>query len=285
MAHARKSRSRPQSAWEDDEPTLSEEAGIRFLHFNSEWIQGAMRVARPSELVLAYTQQMMAWLLFVRPGSRDSLAILGLGAGSLLRFSMRHTRSAVDTVERNPAVTAMCRVFFRLPAQERSVIHHADALDWVADPARAGRYRALMVDVYDSHAQGPVCDTPAFYQDCYRILDEPGVMTVNLFGQHASFERNLQAIDHAFNGQFVCLPEVDEGNTVVLAFKGHVLSGSAQDLMDRAAALETATRLPARRWARSLLSQLAQTEAASGSPANGLVASQATRSHPSDGPL
>lgn len=242
-----------QAAVEADQPTLSEEDGVRYLHFNSEWIQGAMRVARPSELVLAYTQQMMAWLLFVQPGGRDRLGILGLGAGSLLRFSLRHTRSQVDTVERNPAVTAMCRAFFRLPGSERSVIDHADARDWAAEPHRAGRYRALMVDLYDSRAQGPVCDEASFYHDCYRILDEPGVMAVNLFGRHDSFDRNLRRIRDAFNGRVLCLPEIDEGNTVALAFKGHALDGSAADLLDRAERVESRTGLPARRWARSLL--------------------------------
>ena len=253
MARTRAARDSRQSAIEADQPTLSEEHGIRYLHFNSEWIQGAMRVARPSELVLAYTQQMMAWLLFAGSGTRDRVGILGLGAGSLLRFTLRHTRAPVDTVERNPAVTALCQAYFRLPGSARSVIDHADARDWVAEPDRAGRYRALMVDLYDSRAEGPVCGDPAFYRDCHRVLDEPGVMTVNLFGNHDSFEENLRGIRAAFDGRVLCLPEIDEGNTVVLAFKGAALDLSRQDLLDRAERLESRTGLPARRWARSLL--------------------------------
>lgn len=253
MARLRHTAAARQAAIDADLPTLSEQDGVRYLHFNSEWVQGAMRVSKPSELVLAYTQQMMAWLLFVQPGGRDHLGIMGLGAGSLLRFTLRHTRSQVETVERNPGVTAMCQAFFRLPGSERSVLNHADARDWAAEPQRAGRYRALMVDLYDSQAQGPVCDEASFYRDCCRILDEPGVMAVNLFGHHDSFERNLQRIRDAFNGRVLCLPEIDEGNTVALAFKGHALEGSAGALLDRAALLESRTGLPAQRWARSLL--------------------------------
>ena len=26
---------------------ISEEAGVRYLHFGSDWVQGAMRIARP----------------------------------------------------------------------------------------------------------------------------------------------------------------------------------------------------------------------------------------------
>ncbi len=38
---------------------ISEERGVRYLHFGSHWIQGAMRVARPWALELEYTRDMM----------------------------------------------------------------------------------------------------------------------------------------------------------------------------------------------------------------------------------
>jgi hypothetical protein len=41
---------------------ISEETGVRYLHFGSDWIQGAMRIARPWSLELAYTREMMAGL-------------------------------------------------------------------------------------------------------------------------------------------------------------------------------------------------------------------------------
>jgi spermidine synthase len=47
---------------------ISEEAGVRFLHFSSEWIQGAMRIARPWNLELEYTREMMASLLLREGG-------------------------------------------------------------------------------------------------------------------------------------------------------------------------------------------------------------------------
>lgn len=239
-----------------DIPTLSEEAGIRYLHFGSEWIQGAMRIGRPSELVLSYTQQMMAWLLFLEPRAKDHVGILGLGAGSLLRFTLAHTPARVRTVERNPMVTAMCRAFFRLPGGARSVIDHEDAQDWVADPRQFGSCLALMVDLYDSQAQGPVCDSPAFYEGCHRVLAQTGILTVNLFGRHESYTRNMLHISGAFAGRVLCLPEVDEGNTVVLAFKGPPLEVERHDLLDRAVALEQACGLPFTHWARALLSEV-----------------------------
>jgi len=42
---------------------ISEDDGVRYLHFGSEWIQGAMRIRRPWSLELHYTREMMAGLL------------------------------------------------------------------------------------------------------------------------------------------------------------------------------------------------------------------------------
>ena len=39
---------------------ISEEAGVRYLHFGSDWVQGAMRIRKPDALELAYTREMMA---------------------------------------------------------------------------------------------------------------------------------------------------------------------------------------------------------------------------------
>ena len=41
-------------------PTISEAAGVRYLHFGTEWVQGAMWVDQPVELVLEYTAQLIA---------------------------------------------------------------------------------------------------------------------------------------------------------------------------------------------------------------------------------
>jgi spermidine synthase len=43
---------------------ISEESGVRYLHFGSDWVQGAMRLRKPNALELTYTREMMAGLLF-----------------------------------------------------------------------------------------------------------------------------------------------------------------------------------------------------------------------------
>lgn len=235
-----------------DEPNLSESDGIRYLHFGTEWIQGAMRIKAPAELVLEYTAQMMAWLLFLAPPKEESIGLLGLGAGSLTRFCLKHTRSPLAVVEWNRQVTAVCQMFFRLPASSRLSVHHDDAAVWVADPQHAGSCPVLMVDLYDASARGPVRDSVSFYRHCRRVLGEVGILSVNLFGQHESFERNIENLRVAFDDRLVLLPEIDAGNQIVLAFSGPPMDITPAQLLARAEEVESQYGLPARRWARAL---------------------------------
>ncbi|VFR64420.1 Spermidine synthase [plant metagenome] len=244
---------RAAQAREHDEVTLSEGDGIRYLHFATEWVQGAMRIAKPDELVLEYTRQMMAWLLFLEPPREASIGQLGLGAGALTRFCLKHTASPLAVVEWNPQVTMACHLFFKLPAPLRLVIDHCDAAAWVADPVRYGHCPVLMVDLYDAQAQGPVRDSVEFYANCRRVLGDVGVMTVNLFGKHESFPHNIANLREAFDGRVALLPQIDAGNQIVLAFSGPSLEVEAATLLARAEDVEARYGLPARRWARALI--------------------------------
>lgn len=236
----------------EDQPIVSEQAGVRYLHFDSPWIQGAMQLRQPDRLVLSYTEQLMAWLLFLQPDADRCVGQLGLGAGSVTRFCYRHLSNPLSVVERNPAVIRICEQYFRLPAHPRLNIDCCDAERWVADPDHWQSLAVLMVDLYDTEALGPVCDSLAFYEGCFNCLEAPGVLTVNLFGEHDSFTRNLQHLQRVFDDRLLLLPPVDEGNQIVLAFKGPSLSVNREQLMARAQWLEQQYKLPAKRWARAI---------------------------------
>lgn len=236
----------------EDEPTLSESGGVRYLHFGSPWVQGAMQVRKPERLCLAYTQQMMAWWLFFQPEPDQVITQLGLGAGSLTRFCHKFLPNPLVIVERNPSVLTVCQQYFRLPGDERVQVVIADAGQWVLQSDSRGSASVLMVDLYDSQAQGPVCDSLAFYRHCHQVLASNGVLSVNLFGQHASYDRNIDRLDRVFGGRLLLLPPAEQGNQVVLAFKGDPLEWSRESLMARADDIQTRTGLSARRWVRSL---------------------------------
>ena len=232
--------------------TFSEEGGVRYLHFGTEWVQGAMRLKKPQYIELEYAQQMMAWLLFLATPKR--IVQLGLGAAALTKFAHRYLPGAkVEAVELNPAVVVAARTMFALPPDDaRLAVHELDAWDFVNDRANHGTIGALQIDLYDATARGPVLDSVAFYRAVRACLAEAGIATINLFGDHPSFVRNMKRLNEAFEGRVIALPEVHEGNRVALAFSGPALEVPYAALEARARLLEQRLGLPALRWLKAL---------------------------------
>jgi spermidine synthase len=230
--------------------TLSEQFGIRYLHFGTEWVQGAMRIAKPDWIELEYAQQMMAWMLFIDQPAH--IVQLGLGTGALTKFAYkRFPQAQVTAVDLNPAVIQICQSMFKLPPNdERLNVIEMDALEYVNDPAHHGRVDVLQVDLYDATARGPVLDTPAFYQACSECLTAQGIMTVNLFGDHPSYAKNLSAMHFAFD-TIITLPEVHEANVVAIAFNT-TPTIDVPALYERAAQITAATRMPAKSWVNGI---------------------------------
>jgi spermidine synthase len=232
--------------------TFSEEGGVRYLHFGTEWVQGAMRLRKPDQIELEYAQQMMAWLLFLETPPR--IVQLGLGAAALTKFAYRFLPGAkVEAVELNPAVLVAARTMFELPPDDaRLTVHEVDAWDFVSDRAQHGTIGALQIDVYDATARGPVLDSVAFYRAARACLAPAGIATINLFGDHPSFVRNMKRLAEAFDGRVVALPEVHDGNRVALAFSGPPLAVPYAALDARAKLIEAQLGLPARKWVKGL---------------------------------
>jgi len=242
--------------------TFSEEGGVRFLHFGTEWVQGAMRLRKPDHIELEYAQQMMAWLLFIETPGR--IVQLGLGAAALTKFCHRFLkRATVEAVELNPAVVIAARTMFALPPDDaRLKVSEQDAWEFVNDRANHGTIGALQIDLYDATARGPVLDSVSFYRACRACLTpQAGVVTINLFGDHPSFVRNMKRLNEAFDGRVVALPEVHDGNRIAIAFSGPALEVPFAALQARARLIEAELGLPARKWIKGLQESSGQTGA------------------------
>ncbi len=254
----RKPRTNDQEEPEHPEVSISEFRGVRSLHLSNDLsgdtscaaIQGSMRMAVPEQIELEYVQQMMMWMLF--NDTPQHIAQLGLGAATLSKFCYRYFPDAkVSAIELNPKVIAMCQEQFHLPENDaRLNVIEMNALDFVLNPARHGSLDVLQVDLYDAQAQGPVLDSPEFYQACADCLSDDGMMTVNLFSSAENRIKNLAAMELAFDA-VVWLPEVHDANVVVIAFKRAPEIDFAV-LYQRAAIIRVNYKLPAAYWVNGL---------------------------------
>lgn len=253
------------------EVNFSDFGDVRYLHLGTDWVQGSMHLGKPFDIQLEYLQRMMAWLLFVEPGTvagRHAMQ-LGLGAGALTKFCWRKLRMRTTAIEINPQVIAACRIWFKLPPDDaRLSVITGDAADvarnWGQSPISQRRDHdprvgsatpnpqvdALQVDLYDQEAAAPVLDSAAFYADCRRLLSAEGCMTVNLFGRSSSFSQSLDKIKGVFGpGAVWAFRPTREGNTIVLALR-HAQRPDRSALAERAETIETRWGLPARKWLR-----------------------------------
>lgn len=233
------------------EVTLSEQFGFRLMHFGSPWVQGGMRIDRPLELTLEYSQRMMGWLLFVPLGSvpRRHVMQIGLGAAALAKHCHQVLKTRTTVIEINPRVVAACRQWFKLPPEDaRLKIVLADGGEEIRRPRWRASVDVLQVDAYDHEAAAPVLDSADFYADCRALLTDDGCMVVNLFGRQASYAQSLARICAVFGEAAVwAFTPTTEGNTIVLAQR-HARPVSRTEMMLQAAQIQKQYRLPAAKW-------------------------------------
>lgn len=223
---------------------ISEEGGVRYLHFGSEWVQGAMRIARPWALELEYTRDMMLPLLLrPEPGWPSSVLQIGLGSASLTRFLHRYRpRARITVVEIVPGVVAAARQFFKLPEESpRLRIEIGDGHEFVA--GRPGRFDLILVDGFDEKGRTGMLDTLPFYLNCRARLTARGMMAANLVDRSRGVGASVARLREAFDDRVLVLPTAEESNTVAVAATGRPARSSVEQLRARAVALKGETGL------------------------------------------
>jgi len=229
---------------------IREEAGIRYLHFGTDWVQGAMRLSKPNRLELSYTQAMLAFLLF-RPAPRNVL-IIGLGAASLVRW-FRHALpdTHLTVIEINRDVIAAAHQFFRLPQDDdRLDVQVGDGVHFVQQTELA--FDAILVDGYDHRARAGKLESLEFYWACRARLAPHGVLVSNVFGRVHGHGQTKQHFRDVFGNGVVLLPSPDSKNVLVSAFVDPPAICMAAELRDRASELKGRYDLPFVKWVHAL---------------------------------
>jgi spermidine synthase len=222
---------------------ISEAAGVRFLHFSADWVQGAMRIQRPNALELPYTREMMAGLLLREVPWPKNALLIGLGAGSLVKYIYhRLPETRITVVEIDPQVENIARLHFRLPDDPmRLRIIIGDGADYMLEDSKTFDY--ILVDGFDKSGRAGVLDTLPFYQACRARLTENGLLVINLLGRNRGFQASTQRIAKAFDGRSLVFPSCDSGNTIALATAGEPVDVTLDELITRARHFNKATGL------------------------------------------
>ncbi len=220
---------------------IREESGVRTLHFGSDWIQGAMRIARPWNLELEYTREMMAGLLLRDPPRK--VLLIGLGAASLVKFLYRHYPLAhLTVVEIEPAVVAAARQFFKLPEDPKRInLVIGDGAEYMLNSNK--KFGLILVDGFDDRARAGALETLPFYQACRSRLGNDGIIAVNLLSRGRNFRRVCAHITDAFDDRALVFPSCGSGNALVLAAEGDPVSVTFGELKENALALKEETGL------------------------------------------
>lgn len=220
---------------------IREDSGVRTLHFGSDWVQGAMRIARPWNLELEYTREMMASLL-LRDAPRKVL-LIGLGAASLTKFLYRNYPQAhLTVVEIEPAVVAAARQFFKLPEDPKRLhLVIGDGAEFVMNSHK--KFDLILVDGFDEKARTGALETLPFYQACRTCLSDDGMMVVNMLTRSRGFKATAARIAEAFDDRALVFPSCESGNAVALAAGGAPLEVSFEELKENALKLKEATGL------------------------------------------
>jgi spermidine synthase len=223
---------------------IREQDGLRTLHFDSDRVQGAMRITQPYNLALEYTREMMACLL-MRDTSRfpHNILLIGLGAGSQAKFLYRHFPQAhLTAVEISSSVVEVARQHFELPDDPaRLDIVVSDGYEYLQTTDKI--FDLILVDGFNEHAHPGDLNTLPFYRACRVRLSEQGLMATNLIGLNHNYKGGFAHIETTFDHRAVLFPKCRSGNTIAFAATGETIDIALNELKNRAREFEARTGL------------------------------------------
>ncbi len=187
----------------------------RSLHFGTREKQSAMSLKSHHELVLSYTQTMMAGLLFVdRP---RSILNVGLGGGSVPKFLLHHYPDCnIDVVEIREKVVDLAYDYFHLPRDPRLIIYICDVKEYF-HTTKANCYDIIVLDVFNKDGLSDSIKGFSIMNVCKSRLKENGVLIMNLWSEPDQlYKKMVYNISKCFKSQAMILPVVDRSNHIVI---------------------------------------------------------------------
>ena len=216
---------------------------MRYLHFGSPWVQGAMRIARPYALELEYTRDLMFPLLLHEGEWPARVLQVGLGTASITKFLYRYRPGTrITVVEVAEQVVMAAYQYFRLPEpSQRLHVELADGYDYIAATQR--KFDLIVVDGFDEKGRAGLLDSAPFYANCQARLSRRGALAVNLVTRSSSARPSLDRLRAAFDDRVLAIAPSEAGNIVAIAVAGDEVDETWDELRRRAGRLQVASGL------------------------------------------
>lgn len=242
-----------QSISDDGVIEIVQEHSNRSLYFGSNAKQSEMDMSQPEKLLLAYTQAMMAGLLFCpRP---TSVLLIGLGGGSLVRFMLHHFPACkIDIVECREEVVKLAYGYFCLPDDVRITVAVDDGRNFLyAHGGTQERYDLILIDAFDHSGVAESIKSLQFFEACHDALNREGVAAINLWNSKLDhYAETMANIESAFKGNVLELPVKEKGNVIAFATRPERHAPQFKRLKQVADALERQLELPFGTYLREL---------------------------------
>jgi spermidine synthase len=237
------------------EPYIVESNKFKALYFDSESTQSLMDMQAPLRLVVSYTETMMGFLLFC-PDPK-SIAMIGLGGGSLAKYCNHHLPDvSILVMENNPKVIAL-KDKFHVP--ENSVhfqVHEADGAAYLRGTEE--KFDVLLVDGYTKFGQAAQLCSEDFYASCRECLRPGGILVINFSGAAGLNQVYQERINRIFIYPSVLVVEDDRMNQILFVSNDAILSIPNEDLLRRASVLSKIHEIHLSRTAQKFLAQRKQ---------------------------
>ncbi len=190
----------------------------RVLTFVSDHVQSRMDLRAPDALLLEYTRVMMGFLL--HQSAPRSIAMVGLGGGSLAKFCHRYLpHSRITVVEISLEVIALRDAFAIPPDSERFSVLQVDGAEFFR--YNDTPFDVVLLDGFDATGVPPALDTEQFYGDCLRALRPGGVLVSNVHACNSDYLHTLERIQNVFGEAPLVVPCGQGSNHLAFAIKGH----------------------------------------------------------------
>ncbi|WP_297574625.1 fused MFS/spermidine synthase [uncultured Deefgea sp.] len=232
-----RTRRRPRNFDDELMIDVSEEGGVRKLHFGSDDTQSAMKINAPNELLLAYSRCVFGSLLFLEPPQK--MLLIGLGGGSIAKWVHEYLPTThLTCVELFQQVVNVARsMFFLPPDDERLQVITGDGAAHVYNMADES-VDMIMMDAYSATGIAAPLASTDFFTACKHKLTDDGVLAVNLWSIDRRFEQYCAQLSEVFEGRLICLPARQKGNVIAFAFMRGQNNPQWERLADKAKKLE-----------------------------------------------